>query len=323
MRRVLVTGITGQDGGYLCERLLAEGAEVHGIATGVSLPDAERPWLTGATVHELNIAESAPVQDLLAQVRPDEIYNLAAISSVARSWEHPVETSEVNALAVAGLLEAADRLRRDGQDVRFVQASSAEIFGLAEHSPQDEHTAIRPANPYGASKAYAHHLVDVYRHRGLHASATILYGHESVRRPATFVTRKITSTVAAIVAGTADALVLGALDVYRDWGWAPEYVEAMMLAARHDEPGDYVIATGRSHSIAEFVEAAFTHAGIQDYQRYVTSDEAFRRPTDAAAQCGDPTRAGQILGWRPQVVFPEVAYRMVEADLAAAGVSRP
>ncbi len=313
-RTALITGISGQDGGYLSELLRGRGVAVHGVDRAGG---AGQPWLEGVTLHALDLTDTAAVARLVHDVAPDEIYNLAAVSSVARSWEQPLETAQINGLAVAGLLEAADELRRAGRDVRFVQASSAEIFGAAAHAPQDESTPIDPVNPYGAAKAYAHHLVAVYRRRGLHASAVVLYGHESVRRPATFVTRKITSTVAAIAAGRADRLVLGALDVRRDWGWAPEYVDAMIRAGAADEPGEYVIATGQAHSIAEFVEAAFTYAGLTDYERYVSSDAAFQRPTDAALQVGNPAKAADVLGWRPTIVFPEVVHLMLEADLAA------
>ncbi len=312
-RRALITGVAGQDGGYLAELLVSEGLDVHGVSRG----EAEVP--AGVTRHRHDLTDLAGTADLIARLRPDEIYNLAAVSSVAMSWEEPVATAMANGVAVAALLEAADALRRSGQDVRFVQASSSEIFGAATVSPQDETTPLRPGNPYGAAKAYAHHLTGVYRARGLHASAVILYGHESVRRPTRFVTRKITSTVAGIVAGTADRLVLGALDVRRDWGWAPEYVTAMTLAARHERPGDYVLATGRDHSIADFVEAAFRYAGIEDYQSLVSSEESLHRPTDAAVQCGDAGKAARELGWVAETVFPVVVHRMMDADLALVG----
>jgi GDPmannose 4,6-dehydratase len=317
--RALITGVSGQDGGYLCERLVADGAEVHGVdRAGIDTDD--HPWLDGVTLHKGDITDTAATARLIDQIEPDEVYNLAAVSSVALSWSQPVLTTRVNSLAVAGLLEAVYQLgERTGRPVRFVQASSAEIFGVACQVPQNEQTPITPANPYGAAKAFAHHLVGMYRLRGLHASTVICYGHESVRRPPTFVTRKITSTVAAIAAGRADELVLGSLDARRDWGWAPEYVEAMVLAARHHDPGDYVLATGRAHAVAEFVEAAFTRVGISDWQRYVRSDPAFVRPADPGLQVGDATRARDVLGWTPRVVFPEVAHLMVDADLAALG----
>jgi GDPmannose 4,6-dehydratase len=200
--------------------------------------------------------------------------------------------------------------------VRFVQASSAEIFGLPDRSPQDEDTPVRPANPYGAAKAFAHLMVDVYRHRGLHATSLVLYNHESPRRPAQFVTRKITAGVAAISRGAASTLTLGNLAATRDWGWAPDFVDAMVLAARAGTARDYVVATGESHSVEEFVAAAFRCVGIDDWSAYVEVDPALLRPVDAAELVGDPSRIRHDLGWAPTVGFEDVVRRMVEADLA-------
>ncbi len=327
-RRALITGVAGQDGGYLAEQLVAEGVDVHGVVRGPAddsqdadtAYDTDVPDLQGVTLHHHDLTDLPGTAGLIAGLAPDEIYNLAAVSSVARSWDEPVATGMVNGLAVAALLVAADTLRRSGKDVRLVQASSSEIFGAAAVSPQDESTPLAPGNPYGAAKAYAHHLTGVYRARGLHASAVILYGHESVRRPRRFVTRKITSTVAGILAGTADRLELGALDVRRDWGWAPEYVQAMTSAARYDRPGDYVLATGRDHSIADFVEAAFSYAGIADYQHLVSSEQSLHRPTDVAVQRGNPAKAERELGWVARTVFPEVVHKMMDADLGRLGL---
>ena len=207
--------------------------------------------------------------------------------------------------------------------MRFVQASSAEIFGLPDRSPQDEDTPVRPANPYGAAKAFAHLMVDVYRHRGLHAVSLVLYNHESPRRPEQFVTRKITAGVAAISAGTASRLTLGNLAAVRDWGWAPDFVDAMVRAARADVPRDYVVATGESHSVEEFVAAAFRCVGIDDWASYVDVDPALFRPVDAQALTGDPTRIRTDLGWAPTVGFEDVVRRMVEADLALLGAPAP
>ena len=238
------------------------------------------------------------------------------MSSVARSWDEPDLTARVNGVAAAGLLESAYRLQeRSGRPVRFVQASSAEIFGRPELSPQDEDTPVRPVNPYGAAKAFAHLMVDVYRHRGLPASSLVLYSHESPRRPAHFVTRKITSGVAAIATGTASTLTLGNLAATRDWGWAPDYVDAMLLVARAAVPRDYVVATGEGHTVQEFVAAAFRCVGIEDWSPYVTVDPALFRPVDATTLVGDPTRIRTDLGWTPTVGFEDVVRRMVEADL--------
>jgi GDPmannose 4,6-dehydratase len=219
-------------------------------------------------------------------------------------------------MGAVALMESAHQVQeRTGRPVRFVQASSAEIFGEPAVSPQTEATPIRPVNPYGAAKAYAHLMVDVYRHRDLHAVATILYNHESPRRPERFVTRKITSTVAAISEGRADRLVLGNLDARRDWGWAPDYVDAMVRAARAERPADFVVATGVSHSVHDFVAAAFARVGIEDWAGLVATDPEFVRPADPTDLTGDPTRARDLLGWEPTVGFEELVGRMVEADL--------
>ena len=314
MTRAFVTGISGQDGSYLAERLLAEGVEVHALAHSLEpLPD-----LPGVELHRGDLTETDEVRSLLVDLAPDEVYNLAALSSVARSWEEPDLTARVNGMAAAALLESALLVQeKQGRAVRFVQASSAEIFGEPDRTPQDEATPLRPVNPYGAAKAYAHLMVDVYRGRGLHAVSAILYNHESPRRPEQFVTRKITSTVAAIAQGRADSLVLGNLDARRDWGWAPDYVDAMVRAARAVAPADYVVATGVSRSVRDFVAAAFERAGISDWEGLVTVDQQFVRPADPTDLRGDATRARELLGWAPTVAFDEIVGRMVDADLAA------
>jgi GDPmannose 4,6-dehydratase len=311
-RRALITGVGGQDGHYLAERLLADGLDVHAL----SLPD-DAP-VDGVRLHLGDVADVERTRALVLEVAPDEVYNLAAVSSVARSWDEPDLTARVNGLAAAGLLESAWWLQeRTGRAVRFVQASSAEIFGVPDRSPQDEDTPVRPVNPYGAAKAFAHLMVDVYRHRGLHAVSLVLYNHESPRRPPQFVTRRITAGVAAIAAGTASRLTLGNLAAVRDWGWAPDFVDAMVRAAGADVARDYVVATGESHSVEEFVAAAFRCAGIDDWAAYVEVDPALLRPVDAHALTGDPTRIRTDLGWAPTVGFEDLVRRMVEADLAA------
>lgn len=314
-RRAFVTGITGQDGGYLAEQLLREGYDVHALAH----VDEPPPELPGVTVHRGDITDVDGTRRVLMQVAPHEVYNLAGVSSVARSWAEPELTARVNGLAAAGLLETAWQLQESrGEPVRFVQASSAEIFGSPDRSPQDESTPVRPINPYGAAKAFAHHLVGVYRSRGLHATSAILYNHESPRRPQQFVTRKITSTVAAIAQGRADKLALGNLEARRDWGWAPDYVDAMVRAARAPEPGDFVVATGESHSVRDFAAAAFAAAGVDDWERYVVVESDLTRPADAADLRGDASRAADLLGWRPSLRFEEVVAAMVRADLGHA-----
>jgi GDPmannose 4,6-dehydratase len=316
MPTAFITGITGQDGGYLAEQLLAQGAAVHGLVRHAGeLAPTERAH-PGVSLHVADLTDTAGVAGLLAEVGPDEIYNLAGISSVARSWQEPVATGEVSGLAAAGVLQSAWELaERLGRRVSVVQASSAEIFGNPASAPQDETTPIAPVTPYGAAKAYAHHMARVYRGRGLHAATVILYNHESPRRPPAFVTRKITQGAAMIARGEQDELALGNLDARRDWGWAPDYVDAMVRAARHDVPDDFVIATGRAHSVAEFVAAAFRAAGIDDWRRYVRVDPAFVRPVDAVELTGDATRARAVLGWAPTVGFDEIVARMVQTDL--------
>ncbi len=317
MSTALITGITGQDGGYLAERLLAEGCAVHGLVHDgdphVAALTARAP---GVVLHHGDLTDDASLARVVAAAAPDEVYNLAGISSVAFSWERPVLTADVTALGAARLLEQVWQLQeRLGRPVRFVQASSAEIFGDAEIAPQDEHTPVRPNSPYGASKAFAHQLVGVYRGRGLHAVSAILYNHESPRRPPTFVTRKITRAAARISQGLENELVLGNLDARRDWGWAPDYVDAMIRAARHSSAGDYVVATGTAHSVRDFVAAAFARAGVTDWESYVRVDQAFVRPADAVLQLGDSSKARAELGWLPTVDFEELVGRMVDADL--------
>ncbi len=314
---VLVTGATGQDGGYLVERLSAEGAQVHAVVRPQD-PEAARlvQLHPEITVHVGDLADPERLAALVAEAAPEEIYHLGGISSVAQSWQQPVLTGAVSGLASAALLQAAwDLARRADRPVRYVQAASAEIFGNPTDSPQDEATPIAPVSPYGAAKAYAHHLAGVYRGHGLHAASLILYNHESPRRPATFVTRKITKAAAAIARGDAAELVLGNLDARRDWGWAPDYVDAMIRAARHRTPADYVIATGRAHSVREFVETAFTAAGLPDWQRYVRTDPALLRPADATELVGNAARAREELGWTPTVPFHDLVARMVRVDL--------
>jgi GDPmannose 4,6-dehydratase len=311
----LVTGITGQDGGYLAERLVAEGVSVHGVARqGEQLPPHLLALGDAVVIHDAELSEIGWAHSLLEQVQPDEVYNLAGVSSVAQSWHEPVLTAQVNGVAVLDLLEAADVSRRRGRKLRLVQASSAEIFAGARVSPQDEQTRVAPLSPYGAAKALAHHGVQLYRSHGLHASNAILYNHESPRRPPTFVSRKITATVAAIAAGRADELVLGNLDARRDWGWAPDYVDALVRMARVEEPGDFVIATGAAHSVADFVAAAFLRVGIGDWTGLVRSDPAFVRLSDAAELVGNPTRARDLLGWSPTVTFDQIVAAMVDAE---------
>ena len=315
MTRSLVTGIGGQDGGYLAERLLADGTEVHGLVRG----DGRPPSVPEAVVlHRGDVTDAAAVRRLLLDLEPDEVYHLAAISSVARSWQEPEAVRRVNADAAVDLMASTYAVMEAvGRPVHLVQASSAEVFGSPTAAPQDESTPLAPRNPYGEAKAVAHRAVATWRARGLPAVSAVLYNHESPRRPPAFVSRKITSTVAAIARGEADELVLGNLDARRDWGWAPDHVDAMVRAARHGVAQDYVVATGESHAVREVVATAFAHAGIHDWQRHVRVDPSLVRPTDAADLRGDSSRARRDLGWRPTRSMAEVVAAMVDADLAA------
>jgi GDPmannose 4,6-dehydratase len=249
-------------------------------------------------------------------VRPDLVFHLAAVSSVAASWDDPTSTAKVNSLSTAALLDACLRGQdRSGRKIAMVNASTSEIFGGAEDSPQNEATPLRPLSPYGAAKAMGHMMCQVYRAKGLEASNAILYNHESPRRPERFVTRKITRAVARIAAGRQDRLVLGDLSIQRDWGWAPDYVEAMYRMALHGKGDDFVVATGQTHSIAEFVEEAFAAAGVSPWQRYVDSDDALLRPADRATMVGDAAKASALLDWRPTLAFTDIVRAMVVSDL--------
>jgi GDPmannose 4,6-dehydratase len=313
--RAFVTGIGGQDGSYLADRLLADGLEVHALTFDPDGPPEHCP--ADVVLHRGDLTDLAAVRALLLDVDPHEVYNLAAISSVAQSWQQPDLTARVNGLGAAGLLESALVVQeRHGHPVAFVQASSAEIFGEPAVTPQDETTPVAPVSPYGAAKAFAHLAVGVYRRRELHAVSAILYNHESPRRPERFVTRRITSTVAAIARGRADRLVLGNLDARRDWGWAPDYVDAMVRSARAATAADYVVATGEGHSVRDFAAAAFARAGITDWEPLLVSDPALFRPADATDLTGEASKAHRELGWAPTVTFEEVVGRMVDADLA-------
>lgn len=314
-RRVLITGILGQDGSYLAERLVAEGLEVHGLAAPTDLP-APQLDLAGITVHYGDIAAPDALRGLIGDLAPAEIYNLAGMSSIAACWADPLRCAQVNGAAVATLIDAAWHVQEtQGSEVRVVQASSAAMFGDPATSPQDESTPLAPISPYGAAKTYAHHLCAVYRQRGLHAVGAILFNHESPRRPTDFVTRKITSGAAAIAQGRQKELVLGNLDSIRDWGWAPDYVDAMVRMARSDVPRDYVVATGVGHAVRDFVSAAFAAAGIDTWQEFVRSDPSLKPPADSRALVGDSFRLRKDLGWQMTKNFEQLVGAMVASDL--------
>ena len=312
MRRALVTGITGQDGTYLSQLLLAQGYEVHGVVKPGD--DGARP-MGEVAVHSADLADPEALRQIVFDVKPHELYNLGGITSVAGSWADPVGTVAVTGSPVATLLDAAFALHDGGHEIAVVQASSAEIFGSAAESPQSEATPISPVSPYGAAKALGHFLVAAFRQRGLRAFSAILYNHESPLRPETFVTRKITASVARIARGQQDSVSLGSLDVERDWGWAPDYVDALHRMAVHPVGGDYVIGTGHAHTVRDFVERAFSAAGIDDWQSYVSIDPTFIRAADPARQVADASKAARELGWRPTCTFDELVGRLVEADL--------
>ena len=316
MNRVLITGATGQDGSYLVDRLVAENTEVHAL---VREPSADGEFALPAAVitHVADLADPQSTARAVAAAEPDTIFNLGGISSVAASWADPVKALAVTGLSVGTILEAAWRRRVEtGSEVRFVQASSGELFAGSDVVPQDELTRIAPINPYGAAKALAAHLVGVYRRRGMFAASGILYNHESPRRPIGFVTRKITHAAASIAAGRSDRLVLGDLTVRRDWGWAPDYVDALVRIAGAAEPSDFVVATGRSHSLEDFLTVAFSEAGLGDWHAYVETDDRFIRPADAAELRGDASKIRDELGWAPTVDFEEIVRRMVRHDVA-------
>jgi GDPmannose 4,6-dehydratase len=316
MKKAVITGITGQDGSYLAELLLKKGYEVHGIVRRSSTETFERiAHLTGRlTLHQADLLDQLSIIDVLRTVRPQEVYNLAAQSFVPTSWSQPVLTGEFTALGVTRVLEAIRLL--DPKGIRFYQASSSEMFGHVREVPQKETTPFYPRSPYGVAKCYGHWITVNYRESyGMHCSSGILFNHESERRGKEFVTRKVSDAVARIKLGLAKELRLGNLEARRDWGHAQDYVLAMWLMLQQNEPDDYVVATGETHTVRELVETAFRHVGL-DWQKYVVLDPAFVRPAEVDLLIGDATKARQKLGWQPQVTFHELVQGMVDADLA-------
>jgi GDPmannose 4,6-dehydratase len=309
--KAFVTGVTGQDGSYLAERLLADGWEVAGLVRS-----AEETVVDGVRTIVGDLSDTDVFHRSLDSLRPDVVFHLAGMSSVAASWSEPALCVELVGAATARLLEAAlPPGTAAGEGPRVVLASSAEVFGGAASSPQDESTPVRPASPYGAAKALVLQLGQVYRSAGHHVSSAVLFNHESPRRPASFVTRKITSGAADVARGRSQELRLGNLAAVRDWGWAPDYVDALVRMSATEQSEDYVVATGVPHTVEDFVAAAFAAAGVEDWRRYVVVDPRFFRPVDGVALVGDPSRIGRELGWTPTVPFEQVVARMVEADL--------
>ena len=315
MKRALITGIGGQDGSYLAELLLGEGYEVVGLVR----PGAERyENLSGVAsrieLYEADLLNQTSLAQALRAAQPIEVYNLAAPSFVPASWDRPVETAEFAAVGATALLET---IRAVDASIRFYQASSSEIFGDPGESPQTEQTPLAPVTPYGVAKAYAHFIVGSYRRRyGLFACSGILYNHESPRRPLEYVPRKIANGAAAISLGLQDELVLGDLDARRDWGYAGDYVRAMWLMLQQDNPDDYVVSSGESHSVRELVQLAFAHVGL-DWQDHVRVDPALQRGTaELHHLVGDASNARERLGWAPEVRFTELVQLLVDADRA-------
>jgi GDPmannose 4,6-dehydratase len=313
-KRALITGITGQDGAYLARFLLEKGYEVHGMVRRSSSENFERiaEIREQLQLHQADLLDQLSLVRLLERTQPAELYNLAAQSFVPTSFEQPLLTGEFTALGVTRLLEA---IRQVNPTIRFYQASSSEMFGTVQEEPQRETTPFWPRSPYGVAKVYGHWITVNYRESyGIYACSGILFNHESPWRGKEFVTRKITDAVARIKLGCQDRLQLGNLDAERDWGFAGDYVRAMWLMLSQETPDDYVIATGKKHTVREFAEMAFSHVGL-NWEKYVEVNPAFYRPADVHTLCGDATKARQALGWTPSVSLAEIAGMMVDADL--------
>jgi GDPmannose 4,6-dehydratase len=315
-KRALITGITGQDGSYLAEFLLDKGYEVYGFVRRLSTPNIGNIQHIQDKIHLVSgdLLDQGSLQDAMKEARPDEVYNLAAQSFVKASWEQPVLTGEFTGLSVTKVLEA---IRHTDKNIRFYQASSSEMFGKVTETPQKETTRFYPRSPYGVAKVYGHYITVNYRESyDMFACSGILFNHESPRRGIEFVTRKISNSVARIKLGLQDKISLGNLDAKRDWGFSKDYVEAMWLMLQQDKPDDYVIATGETHSVKEFVELAFEAAGISDWERYVEANNPkFNRPAEVDYLIGDYSKAKQELGWTPKTSFRELVDMMVKSDI--------
>jgi GDPmannose 4,6-dehydratase len=312
-KSAFITGITGQDGSYLAEFLLEKGYHVVGMVRRSSTVNFERINHIQDDIEIVSgdLLDTSSLTNLLRTAKPDEVYNLAAQSFVQTSWGQPVFTGDVTALGVTRLLDA---IRIANPEARFYQASSSEMFGKVREVPQTEETPFYPRSPYGVAKVYGHWITVNYRESyNLFACSGMLFNHESPRRGMEFVTRKITSTVARIKLGLTNELRLGNLDAQRDWGYAPDYVRAMWLMLQQDKPDDYVVATGETHTVQEFVQLAFEHVGL-DYQQYVVQDERFMRPAEVDLLVGSPAKAKRLLNWEPEVTFKELVQIMVDAD---------
>ena len=312
--KALVTGVTGQDGSYLAEQLSEEGWEVYGMIHGQEDPrwKLAQDRVPSMRLLQGDLLDQTSLQEVLRVAEPDVVYNMAALSFVGTSWTQPVITAEVTGL---GCLRMLDAIRFICPQARFVQASSSEMFGRSEEFPQNERTPLLPYSPYAAAKVYAHHITVNYRESyGMHASTAISFNHESPRRGPEFVTRKVSKAVAAIVAGKQHELNLGRMYPCRDWGWAPDYVRGMRMIAAQDKPDDYVLATGESHSVQEWVEAAFA-LGDLDWRNHVRNDKSLERPAEVEFLQGDSSKARRELGWEPSVTFSEIVRLMVVHDM--------
>jgi GDPmannose 4,6-dehydratase len=316
MKKAVITGITGQDGSYLAEWLLEQGYQVHGLVRRASTETFERiAHLTDRiTLHQADLLDQLSIINVLHQVRPQEVYNLAAQSFVPTSFAQPVLTAEFTAVGVTRVLEAIRLV--DPRGIRFYQASSSEMFGKVTQIPQSESTPFHPRSPYGVAKVYGHHITVNYRESyGMFCCSGILFNHESPRRGLEFVTRKVTDGVARVKLGLARELRLGNLDARRDWGFAGDYVKAMWLMLQQDQPDDYVVASGETHSVTELVQTAFEAVDL-DWRKYVVQDPALVRPAEVDLLLGDARKARTTLGWRPEVYFHDLVRMMVRADLA-------
>ena len=319
MKVALITGVTGQDGSYLAELLLAQGYAVHGVVRRSSTENFERIGHLGdkITLHQADLNDLASLVTVVQEVRPAEVYNLAAQSFVPTSWKQPLLTTDVTATGVTRVLEAIRLV--DPKGVRFYQASSSEMFGKVQQTPQTETTPFYPRSPYGVAKVYGHWITVNYRESyAMYCVSGILFNHESPRRGKEFVTRKVTDAVARIKLGLQKELRIGNLDARRDWGFAGDYVRAMWLMLQQETPDDYVVASGKMHTVRELVQVAFNHAGL-DWQKYTVQDPAFVRPAEVDLLLGDPGKARRVLGWVPEVSFEQLVRMMVDADLKRYG----
>ena len=316
MPKAFITGISGQDGSYLAELLVGKGYEVHGMIRRISQPNLSNlaAVLDKITLHTGDMQDGASIFRIISEVRPDEIYNLAAMSQVRDSYDHPEITQDINA---TGLLRILEAVRALGLNPKIYQACSSEMFGLVQESPQTERTPFYPRSPYGCSKVAAYNTARTWREAyGLQIYCGILFNHESPRRGEAFLSRKVCKAVAEIKRGLRAKIKLGNLDAVRDWGSAKEYVEWIWRIMQHDMPDDFVIATGESHSVKEWVQAAFAHVGIEDWEKYVDYESSLERPAEVYTLCGDATKSKQVLGFEPKVKFAELVGIMMDAELS-------